>query len=225
MRQLRLVIATIFLLTMGLMGSAFADSSVTMYLSGVSGNNGGGVYTYPYNFTVDGNPASLICDTFDNEVYVGETWKATVSGLLSGAGLFGSNLQGYEAAGLIFENILSGNIDATEGNWAIWGLFSQTAQNNSYYTSSGASGLAASYLSIVQNATPGQIQFIQNELSNLVLYTPIDGSQSQGGTPQEYIGVAMPEPGTIAFLIITLLFGAGVFGFRKKLGVKYAVNA
>jgi hypothetical protein len=219
MRSVRLIAATIFLLTLTLAGSAFADSTVTMGLTGVSGNNGGGVYTYPYYFSVNGGASTpLICDTYDNEVFVGESWTANVSSLLSGTGLFGVNTQKYEAAGLIFENILSGNIDPTVGNWAIWGLFSTNASSNSFYTSSGAAGLASTYMGLALNSNPDQF-------SNLVLYTPIAGSQSQGGLPQEYIGISMPEPGTIAFLMITLLFGAAVITFRKQLGVKYAVNA
>jgi PEP-CTERM motif len=217
MRHIRLLAAAVFLLTM-LTGSAFADSNVTMQLTGVGGNNGGGVYTYPYDFTVNGTPTSLICDTFDNEVYVGETWTATVSDLLSGAGLFGVNTQKYEAAGLIFKSILSGTVDATEGNWAIWGLFSTNAQDNSYYASSGAAGLASQYLTLALSAAPG-------DFAGLVLYTPVAGSQSVGGTPQEYIGVSMPEPGTIAMLLLTLAFGAGIFVFRKRLGLNLVTNA
>ncbi len=220
MRLVRLIAATIFLLTLTLAGSAFADSTVTMELTGVSGNNGGGVYTYPYYFSVNGGASNtpLICDTYDNEVYVGETWTATVSSLLSGTGLFGVNTQKYEAAGLIFDDILAGKVDPTVGNWAIWGLFSTNAASNSFYTSSGAAGLVSTYMADALNANASQF-------SNLVLYTPIAGTQSVGGLPQEYIGVSMPEPGTIAFLMITLLFGAALFAFRKQLGVKYAVNA
>lgn len=204
---------------MALAGSAFADSTVSMQLTGVSGNSGGGVYTYPYDFSINGGASTpLICDTYDNEVYVGETWTATVSNLLSDTGLFGTNTQKYEAAGLIFKNILSGNVDATEGNWAIWGLFSTTAQDNSYYTSSGASGLASQYMTLASNATP-------DEFAGLVLYTPVAGSQSVGGTPQEYIGISMPEPGTIAFLLISLFLGMAVFIFKKQLGVKCVLNA
>jgi hypothetical protein len=219
MRSIRLLAATAFLLAMTFAGTAFADSTVTMELTGVSGNNGGGVYTYPYNFSVNGSGSTpLICDTFDNEVYVGETWTANVSGLLSGTGLFGSNTLDYKAAGLIFDNILAGKINPTEGNWAIWGLFSTNAQDNSYYASSGAEDLVSQYLGLAANAPDSQF-------ANLFLYTPVSGSQSEGGLPQEYIGVSMPEPGTIVLLVITLLVGVGAFTFRKRLGLQYVHNA
>ena len=77
MRRLRfavpglVVLAALCLCT----GSALANSTVTMKLTSVGGNNAGGVYTYPYNFSINGAaPVALICDSYDNEVVVGETF-------------------------------------------------------------------------------------------------------------------------------------------------------
>ena len=59
---------------------AHADN-VTLTLENVGpGNNSGGVYTYPYNFSIDGNGSyvSLMCFDYNNEIYAGETWTATV---------------------------------------------------------------------------------------------------------------------------------------------------
>jgi hypothetical protein len=196
-------------------GSAFADSTVNMTFIGPGGNNGGGVYTYPYNFSINGGPSTpLICDTFDNEVVSGETWTATVSNLLSGAGLFGNNTLDYKAAGLIFQGITGGTVDATVGNWAIWGLFSQNAVNNSFYSSSGAGNLASQYLITAASAP-------DSAFSGLVLYTPVAGTQSWGGLPQEYIGyghVSAPEPASLAMLgMVLLTLGAAT---RKRFGTQ-----
>ncbi len=211
-RLITLVISA-FLLS----GAAFADSMVSMAFMGPGGNNGGGVYTYPYNFSINGGaPTSLICDAFDNEVVSGETWTANMSGLLSGNGLWGGQLTNYKEAGLIFEGILSGSINATTGNWAIWGLFSQNAKNNSFFTSSGAAALDAKYLTAALTAP-------DSAFSGLVLYTPISGTQSSGGTPQEYIGYnpsySAPEPGSLLLCGIALIaIGTGLFGkFRNPL--------
>ncbi|HZR58783.1 MAG TPA: PEP-CTERM sorting domain-containing protein [Terriglobales bacterium] len=202
-----------------LSGLAFADSTVNMTFIGPGGNNGGGVYTYPYNFSINGGPSTpLICDTFDNEVVSGETWTATVSNLLSGTGLFGSNPSDYKAAGLIFEGITGGTINATVGNWAIWGLFSQNAINNPFYLSSGAGTLASQYLIAAASAP-------DSAFSGLVLYTPVAGTQSWGGLPQEYIGyghVSAPEPASLAMLgMVLLTLGAAT---RKRFGVQAAKN-
>lgn len=200
-----------FLLT----GSAVADSVVTLKLLGTGGNNGGGVYTYPYNFSINGGLSTpLICDTYDNEVTGGETWQATVSGLLSGNGLFGSSPTNYKAAGLIFLDILANNINPTAGNWAIWGLFSSNAQSDPYFQSSGAAGIMGQYLTAAAYAPA-------SAFDGLVLYTPVAGTQSCCGLPQEYIGrVSVPEPGELSLLGTTLLLGLAGFAFRKRLGLR-----
>jgi hypothetical protein len=81
----------------------------------VGGNNAGGVYTYPYSLSRNGGASvAMISDTYDNEVTIGETWKAQEVGLLSGQGLFGNRLVDYKAAGLIFNSILHGTLDVTQ---------------------------------------------------------------------------------------------------------------
>lgn len=191
-------------------GTAFANSTVDIQLVGVGGNNAGGVYTYPYNFSINGGaPVSLICDTYDNEVTIGESWKAQVVGLLSGQGLFGNQLLDYKAAGLIFKSILNGTLNVNAGNFAIWGLFSTNAQNSGYFQSSGAGAVDQQYLILAGNAP-------NSAFNGLVLYTPIAGSQSANGMPQEYIGYApVPEPGSMILFGTGMLSMAGVV--RRKL--------
>jgi hypothetical protein len=220
MRHSRLFTALFLsLATLIFTGTALADS-VNLSLIGPGGNNGGGVYTYPYNFYIGNSttPTPLICDTFDNEVIPGEHWTANVYGLLSGQGLFGNKLLDYKAAGLIFEGILAGNINPTAGNWAIWGLFSSNAATNPYFLSSGAAGIDGQYLLSAVFAP-------DSAFNGLVLYTPIAGTQSWGGTPQEYIGrVAAPEPSELSMFITTLFVALGAVVYAKKLGLKPVIS-
>ncbi len=213
MRRLRFAIPLLLVLTALCLctSSALANSTVTMKLTGVGANSAGGVYTYPYYFSINGNaPVALICDSFDNEVIPGETWKANVSSLLSGQGLFGSQLLDYKAAGLMFKSILAGTLNVNVGNFAIWGLFSTNAQNSSYFQSSGAGAIETEFLALAATAPNSAFQ-------GLVLYTPIPGTQSWGGTAQEYIGYSpVPEPTTLTLLGTGLLSLAGIA--RRKLG-------
>jgi hypothetical protein len=212
MRRLRFAIPLLLVVAaLSLCATSALASSVTMQLTSVGGNNAGGVYTYPYYFSINGKaPVALICDSYDNEVTIGETWKANVTSLLSGAGLFGNQLLDYKAAGLIFKSILSGTLSANVGNFAIWGLFSTNAQNSAYFQSSGAAGVEAAYLALAATAP-------NSAYNGLVLYTPIAGTQSWGGMPQEYIGYSpVPEPGTITLFGTGLLSLAGMV--RRKLG-------
>src|SRR5208282_4659721 len=106
MRRLRLAVPLLAILAIMCLysGPALADSTVNMQLITTSSSNGGGVNTYPYYFSINHSaPVALICDSYDNDIQIGETWKANVTSLVNGTGLFGNQLMDYKAAGLIFK--------------------------------------------------------------------------------------------------------------------------
>jgi|SRR5580698_1267771 hypothetical protein len=212
MRYSRLVVAFLaLLLALSSAGPVFADTA-TLTFTGVGGANGGGEYTYPYYFNISGGPQpgdnqSLICDSFDNSINAPQTWTANVYSLLTagtpGNGYF-SNLPGaqtlYDAAGIIFEQILTGAVSAVQGNWAIWGLFSANASSNPFYTTSGANLTEAAALSAAEyDVAHGTLP---SYLANMVVYTP-EGGVAGGTGAQEFIGLT-PEPATLA------MFGSGL---------------
>jgi hypothetical protein len=198
--------------------AASAHSTVKLQLASVGGNNAGGVYTYPYNLSSNGGASvAMISDTYDNEVTIGETWKAQEVGLVSGQGLFGNQLLGYQAAGLIFNSILHGTLDVNAANFAIRGLFSTNAQNSSssLFQSSAAGEIERQSLTLAGNAGNAPNSAFQG----LVLYSPIPGTQSVNGTAQEYIAYApVPEPGTMILFGTGMLLLAGMG--RRKLKLK-----
>ena len=44
-----------------------------------NGDSAGGVYTSPYNISVNGTPMQLICDDFTTDISVGESWPASAN--------------------------------------------------------------------------------------------------------------------------------------------------
>jgi PEP-CTERM motif len=194
-----------------LSSTAFAGSVTLSYVKGTGSGIGGGA-VYPYEFYINNSttPTFLMCDSYDNIIRPGETWTATVTPFLQGVGLFGPTTSlDYKAAGLIFKSMLGGGISATVANWAIWGLFSSTAAATSQYKSTGAGAIDSEYLVLAQTAK-------NSAFSGLLLYTPIAGTQSWGGMPQEFIGFsAVPEPSALVLMGTGLLALTGVV--RRKL--------
>src|SRR5690349_17510731 len=54
-------------------------SADTIKLTGVGGNNQGGVYTMPYFLSINSAPSvSVVCDDFTHDVVIGESWTGNV---------------------------------------------------------------------------------------------------------------------------------------------------
>ena len=204
----------VLLFSLRLDSPALANTLQLTYVQGTGSGIGGGA-VYPYAFYVNNSSSYtyLLCDSYDNTIRQGETWTATVSPFLQGikTSMFGSAMtMDYKAAGLIFKAMMAGQISTTNASWAIWGLFSTNAQGTSQFALTGGAATDATYLALAQTAP-------NSSYHGLLLYTPVAGSQSWGGTPQEFIGYsAVPEPSTLMFMGTGLVGLAGAV--RRKLG-------
>jgi hypothetical protein len=204
-----------------------STNTVAMGFIGPEGNNSGGVFTFPYNFTVNGSGNyQLMCTTYTREITDGEQWASStldVSALNSstvlGLEFPSAGVTGYlEASYLFVEEVNaynSGNADP-DGlyNWTVWDLLAGTDPSGSNLSSSDETKVQG-YLSAAEALGNGG-GLTPSEFSNVVIYTPVD---TGSGGPQEFMGygtpvILVPEPATLALVAFSVLGLGGVL--RRK---------
>jgi len=187
---------------------ALADGNSTLTLTSPGSNVMGGVYVGPYTFTVNSGGQSsqleLVCDDFKDEVFPGESWQALSSTLPTLNNVQFSGLTQYEQVAYLVEQMFANsNNPETVGDiqWAIWDILDPGVSSSDPYGTISAQDQSniAGWLAAAQaNSASG-------EYSDLLIYTPIPGTQpGPDGPPQEYVAMT-PEPGTLALFGIGLL--------------------
>lgn len=164
----------------------------TMSFLGTGGDVSGSVYIYPYYFDVNGKPQTLMCLSYQNEITQGETWSANV--LPASASLLFK-----EAA--YMDSLLGGSTPTDDIQWAAWQLFDHGLQAPNGVNTSGVLNAAGTYVTAHPNSSL---------YSEYDVYIPVDGTQSQGGLPQTFIGRApsVPEPSSLSLLAIGFMLVA-----------------
>ena len=200
------VAAAAFCLVIASSQSAQAGT-ITLTLTGTGSQSAGPYYIYPYYFTIDNNgktttDVAMMCISFNNEIVVGESWNATEAT----AGSLGKK---YEEAAYL-ENLASsapaGSDARADAQWAAWYLFAHNAGDVDP-----ADGV--NITSLIWDAKKDAGAF-----ANYEVFTPIDGTQTWGCTPQTFIGTppvpnttVTPEPSSY------LMFGTGLLGLGSLL--------
>ncbi|MGO9446135.1 MAG: hypothetical protein ACLPXB_15375 [Thiobacillaceae bacterium] len=191
-----------------LAGPTFAQTVQLQLMNEGPGNQIGGDYTYPYNFSINGSASytPLFCDDYLRNISNGESWTANVYSLTSPLTTFGQSsqypgytpAQTYEAAAIILSEVLNNTVPGANGNaalaseygnLAVWAMFDSGAQTNSGYD-------PAIITPIIMNALNSTGQYNSSFYSQFSVYTPTDLAQNG---PQEFIGYT-PGSASIKFL-------------------------
>jgi hypothetical protein len=221
--------------------SAIADPPVVPLTIDVNSNTAsqlGGEYTSPYNGTVDGVAAQIICDDFATNIPFLFGWDAYAipvstlptfadklkfkTGPYDNSGLGGQTLttvQAYTAAAELAVELTNastlvqadGASPQEELSYAIWQLFDPGAPFNNLTSKSlgHAEADAQAYLTAAEQAAYGGT-ITASQFTNVTFYTPEPNSQ----TSQEFITV--DEASAPLQLGLYLVCGLALFaGFRK----------
>ena len=219
MKTIPVVCFVVLAVTLCIPSLAKADT-VAVTLTGVSGGVQGGVYTSPYYATVGSlQDVPIVCDDYSHEVYMGESWTASVSTFadLSQARFWqtsggsqaadqAATLQLYDEAAYLFNELYLQPSQRGDISFALWAIFDPSQVESS----AGWDSNAAWWLASARTQT-----FTAGEFSNFEVLTPIAPT-----SPQEYL-VRTPEPSTALLLGIGLL-AMVAFSRRKAWGFQPA---
>jgi hypothetical protein len=213
-------------------GTYSFGQAANMTMSDPGNNVMNGVYVGPYNGTVNGVSAQIICDDFADESYSNESWTATVTTVANLNGTkWGNNTALYDEAAYFATQMIGLESNPTANaqtigymSYVIWALFDAKDVKN-WLTSQGQSGINTWNAIQVYLASAGKYAGFTPP-SNFFIFTPnlnnqitCNGGPCPTAPPQEFIGfVNMPEGGSpLTYLLFAGLACGLAVTLRSKL--------
>jgi hypothetical protein len=191
---------------------AHADTLTLEATSGVL-NPSGTAYIYPYSFSVNGSSTSteMMCMDDNREVTTGESWQADPSAVTK------NSSKTDQIAADIFSRIGKGGVTDDDAQEAIWSLFDSADQKTAEDKK-----LIREAMEDIRDGNTGAFDDAQ-----YTIYTAENGTQSEGGIPQDFIGptdpnsvappAPVPEPSTL------LLMGSGLISIAGTVRRRFRV--
>lgn len=215
---------------------AHATSTVKMDFVATGGAYSGGTATYPYYFDIGTSKVEvpLLCVSYQDTIQIGETWTADVYAIGAGGAntqsVTGLTLTEQEEDAYLDSVILGKGASTTtisEAQWADWIVSDSSLDSTSALDKLGlnnvngvneVSGILAEYASAQNFVATNTLTSDAKFYDAYQLYVPVPGSQSPwcDGTPQTFIGPAVPEPSSLILFGSGLLTAAGALYRRKR---------
>lgn len=180
-----------------------------------TGYTEGGVYTSPYNISVNGTPMQLICDDFTTDISIGESWgttattittidSATVAGLKFDSAPYNANILGgtgdvvqdYAVAAVLAGELLSlpntDTADAGALSFALWDVFDSTLLGSTYGSMSDPYGTITNpQWTAAMNYLTNAIGAVDGQMTGgSANLNPILGLQSGGSVNLSSLGIS-----------------------------------